>query len=242
MAMRFRHPIDARMAPDAIRATHRRRLRAAGRSRRRVPQRHRRRGAQGHSAARRARLSQRRSDPRSGRADRRRRSVARRAALRRCRISRCATSPSCAALDAFLARMTGEAGVRRALVIAGDRDRPAGSFRSALEAIDCGVLQRHGIGEIGIAGYPDGHARISAAGARSRPDRQDRDRDADRPVASTSSRSSASTRSRSSPGSRRLRDFGVEQPVQDRARRPDQHGDAAALCTPLRRTAHRRRG
>jgi methylenetetrahydrofolate reductase (NADPH) len=68
---------------------------------------------------------------------------------------------SVAALDVFLARMTGEAGVRRALIIAGDHDRPAGSFRSALEAIDSGVLQRHGIAEIGIAGYPDGHARIS---------------------------------------------------------------------------------
>jgi methylenetetrahydrofolate reductase (NADPH) len=65
-----------------------------------------------------------------------------------------------AALDTFLARMAAEAGVRRVLVIGGDRDSPAGAFRSALEAIDSGVLQRHGITEIGIAGYPDGHARI----------------------------------------------------------------------------------
>ena len=27
--------------------------------------------------------------------------------------------------------------------------------------IDCGALQRHGISEIGIAGYPDGHPRIA---------------------------------------------------------------------------------
>jgi methylenetetrahydrofolate reductase (NADPH) len=66
-----------------------------------------------------------------------------------------------AALDAFLARLAGEAGVRRVLVIAGDRDQPAGSLRSAIEAIDSGVLQRHGIAEIGIAGYPDGHPRVS---------------------------------------------------------------------------------
>ena len=64
-------------------------------------------------------------------------------------------------LDAFLARMAEEAGVTRVLVIAGDRDPPAGAFRSALEAIDAGLLQRHGIGEIGIAGYPDGHSRIA---------------------------------------------------------------------------------
>jgi methylenetetrahydrofolate reductase (NADPH) len=64
-------------------------------------------------------------------------------------------------LDDFLDRVSGEAGVRRVLVIAGDRDRPAGDFRSAIEVIDGGSLQRHGITEIGIAGYPDGHPRIS---------------------------------------------------------------------------------
>ena len=62
-------------------------------------------------------------------------------------------------LDAFLTRMNGEAGVQRALVIAGDRDEPTGDFHSAIEVID-GALQRHGIVEIGIAGYLDGHPRI----------------------------------------------------------------------------------
>ena len=61
----------------------------------------------------------------------------------------------------FLARVNGEAGVERALVIAGDRDQPAGDFRSAIEVIDGGALRRHGLTEIGIAGYPDGHPRIS---------------------------------------------------------------------------------
>jgi methylenetetrahydrofolate reductase (NADH) len=64
------------------------------------------------------------------------------------------------ALDAFLGTMTREAGVRRVLVIAGDRDQPAGPFRSAVEAVDSGVMQRHGIGTIDIAGYPAGHPRI----------------------------------------------------------------------------------
>jgi methylenetetrahydrofolate reductase (NADPH) len=68
---------------------------------------------------------------------------------------------SAAALDGFLARMAGEAGVRRILIIAGDRDQPAGPFRDAIEAIDNGILQRHAISEIGIAGYPDGHYRMS---------------------------------------------------------------------------------
>jgi methylenetetrahydrofolate reductase (NADPH) len=64
-----------------------------------------------------------------------------------------------AELDEFLARMSGEAGVRRALVIAGDRDQPPGDFHSSVE-VNGGALQRHGIVEIGIAGYPDGHPRI----------------------------------------------------------------------------------
>ncbi len=63
-------------------------------------------------------------------------------------------------LDSYLGVMTSEAGVRRVLVIAGDRDQSAGPFRNAIEAIDSGILQRHGIGEIGIAGYPAGHPRI----------------------------------------------------------------------------------
>jgi methylenetetrahydrofolate reductase (NADPH) len=66
-----------------------------------------------------------------------------------------------AALDRFVGRLCAEAGVRRALVIAGDRDTPAGEFRSAIELIDSGLLQRHGIREIGVAGYPDGHPRLS---------------------------------------------------------------------------------
>ena len=63
------------------------------------------------------------------------------------------------ALDDFLARLNGEAGVESVLVIAGDRDA-CGPFRSALDAIDSGVLRRRGIRGIGIAGYPEGHPRI----------------------------------------------------------------------------------
>jgi methylenetetrahydrofolate reductase (NADPH) len=64
------------------------------------------------------------------------------------------------ALDAHLARLAA-AGVRRLLVIAGDRAAPAGPFHAAIEVIECGLLQTHGIVEIGIAGYPDGHPRAT---------------------------------------------------------------------------------
>jgi methylenetetrahydrofolate reductase (NADPH) len=63
------------------------------------------------------------------------------------------------ALDDFLARLNGEAGVDNVLVIAGDRGE-YGPFRRALDAIDNGVLRRRGIRGIGIAGYPQGHPRI----------------------------------------------------------------------------------
>jgi methylenetetrahydrofolate reductase (NADPH) len=64
------------------------------------------------------------------------------------------------ALDAHLARLAA-AGVRRLLVIAGDRAAPAGPFHGAIEVIESGLLQAHGIVEIGIAGYPDGHPRAT---------------------------------------------------------------------------------
>ena len=63
------------------------------------------------------------------------------------------------ALDDFLARLNGEAGVDNVLIIAGDRGE-YGPFRRALDAIDNGVLRRRGIRGIGIAGYPQGHPRI----------------------------------------------------------------------------------
>jgi methylenetetrahydrofolate reductase (NADH) len=65
------------------------------------------------------------------------------------------------ALDHYLARLVEEAGVRRLLVIGGDRDAPAGSFHHALEVIESGLPQSRGIREIGIAGYPDGHPRVA---------------------------------------------------------------------------------
>ncbi|HZC58080.1 MAG TPA: methylenetetrahydrofolate reductase [Xanthobacteraceae bacterium] len=66
-----------------------------------------------------------------------------------------------AALEDFLARLNGEAEVRRALVIAGDRSE-CGPFRRAIDAIDSGVFRRRGIRSIGIAGYPDGHPKIDS--------------------------------------------------------------------------------
>jgi len=61
------------------------------------------------------------------------------------------------------ARATGEAGVDSALVIAGDSDRASGPFESSLALLETGLLQRHGIAHVGVAGYPEGHPRIAAS-------------------------------------------------------------------------------
>ncbi len=68
---------------------------------------------------------------------------------------------SAGALDELLARLAERASVRRVLVIAGDRDCPAGPYAGAIEVVESGLLQRHGIAEAGIAAYPEGHPRIS---------------------------------------------------------------------------------
>jgi len=66
-----------------------------------------------------------------------------------------------AALQDLLARMRGEADIRRLLLIGGDVDTP-GAFPDALAVIQKGRLQEAGIEEIGIGAYPEGHPRIPA--------------------------------------------------------------------------------
>jgi methylenetetrahydrofolate reductase (NADPH) len=68
-----------------------------------------------------------------------------------------------AALDALLSRLAAEAGVKRALVLGGDRDRPAGELESSLQLIETGLFQKHGVNRISIACYPEGHPRIPDA-------------------------------------------------------------------------------
>jgi methylenetetrahydrofolate reductase (NADPH) len=64
-------------------------------------------------------------------------------------------------LEDFLARLHGEAGVDEALAIAGDRGTAAGPFHSSLELLESGAFEKQGFKRIGIAGYPEGHPKIS---------------------------------------------------------------------------------
>jgi len=73
---------------------------------------------------------------------------------------------SVSALDDYLARATGEAGVEHVLVVGGDRDRPAGPFDSSLAVLCTGSLQRHGIRKLSVGGYPEGHPAIGPKALR----------------------------------------------------------------------------
>ncbi len=60
-----------------------------------------------------------------------------------------------------MARLVGEAGVTKVLCIAGDLDHAAGPFAASTDVIATGVFAKHGIGRVGIAGYPEGHGKIA---------------------------------------------------------------------------------
>lgn len=72
-----------------------------------------------------------------------------------------------AAVDELLGRLVGEAGVRRVLVVAGDIDHAVGELDSALQILESGLLEKHGIRHIGVAGHPEGHRNVNAPVLRS---------------------------------------------------------------------------
>ena len=70
--------------------------------------------------------------------------------------------PSEATLSGVLARLS-EHRIEQALLVAGDLDRPLGPFRSTLELIATGTLERSGLTRIGVAGHPEGHPAVGEA-------------------------------------------------------------------------------
>lgn len=68
---------------------------------------------------------------------------------------------SAAQLDDLLARLAGEAGVDRALLVGGDAAAPAGPFESSLAVLASGLLAKHGFRAAAFAGYPEGHPQIA---------------------------------------------------------------------------------
>jgi methylenetetrahydrofolate reductase (NADPH) len=64
-------------------------------------------------------------------------------------------------LDGYLARITGEAAVKRVFLIAGDPPEPEGPFADSLQVIESGLLEKHGITIAGVGGHPEGHPNVS---------------------------------------------------------------------------------
>jgi methylenetetrahydrofolate reductase (NADPH) len=62
--------------------------------------------------------------------------------------------------DDMLRRAVGEAGVERALLIAGDPDRPVGPLRDSLDLLASGAVESRGLREVAFAVYPETHPRI----------------------------------------------------------------------------------
>jgi methylenetetrahydrofolate reductase (NADPH) len=64
-------------------------------------------------------------------------------------------------LDTLLAAYTSRAGVNEVLVIGGGVDQPVGAFANSMQVLETGLIQRHGIQNVGIAGHPEGSPDIT---------------------------------------------------------------------------------
>lgn len=74
--------------------------------------------------------------------------------------------PDAATVESSLARLRGEAGVDRILLIAGAVPTPVGTFSDTMQVLETGLLDKYGIRQIGLAGHPEGSPDISDEGIR----------------------------------------------------------------------------
>lgn len=70
-------------------------------------------------------------------------------------------------LEEFLTRAVRGAGVQKVLLIGGDDPQALGPFADSVSLLGSGVFAACGVREVGIAGYPEGHARIARASLES---------------------------------------------------------------------------
>jgi methylenetetrahydrofolate reductase (NADPH) len=73
--------------------------------------------------------------------------------------------PSREVLDDFLARLRGEADVRRILLIAGDVAGAKGPFKSSFDVCASGLIEARGIAAVSVAGHPESHPFLKTADA-----------------------------------------------------------------------------
>ena len=69
--------------------------------------------------------------------------------------------PSQNALEEFLGALSEDGTTRDVFVVGGDPAQPEGPYRSSLDVIRTGLLEKYGIGSVSISGYPEGHPDIS---------------------------------------------------------------------------------
>jgi methylenetetrahydrofolate reductase (NADPH) len=69
--------------------------------------------------------------------------------------------PSQHALEEFLGALREDGTTRDVFVVGGDPAQPEGPYRSSLDVIRTGLLEKYGIGSVSISGYPEGHPDIS---------------------------------------------------------------------------------
>jgi methylenetetrahydrofolate reductase (NADH) len=74
--------------------------------------------------------------------------------------------PDKATLSDVLGRYTGEAGGTHVLLIAGDMPSPTGDYADTITILRTGLLEKHGITRIGLAGHPEGNKQIGDARLR----------------------------------------------------------------------------
>lgn len=74
--------------------------------------------------------------------------------------------PNKAFLDENLAMLVDQAAIDEVLIIGGAVDQPVGEFSDSMQIMETGLLDKHGIRKIGVAGHPEGSPDITDEGIR----------------------------------------------------------------------------
>ena len=64
-------------------------------------------------------------------------------------------------LEDYVQRVTGEAGIKKILIVAGAGKDQLGPYPDSASLLETGIFDKHGITEIGVAGHPEGSPDIS---------------------------------------------------------------------------------
>lgn len=71
-----------------------------------------------------------------------------------------------AALDRFFERAVLDGRIREALLIAGDYEEIAGPYAAVSDVLRAGIIERHGLRRVSLAGHPEGHHKVGLEAIR----------------------------------------------------------------------------